>query len=49
MPTTQPVTNEDYNIVRAPNPGTIGIPFVFNEIRGEGRPLNLTWYESENS
>lgn len=29
-------------------PGTTGIPFVFREVRGEGRPLNLTWYESEN-
>ena len=29
-------------------PGDIGIPFVFKEVRGEGRPLNLTWYESEN-
>ncbi len=32
----------------AGNPGTVGIPFVFNEVRGEGRTLNLTWYESEN-
>ena len=29
-------------------PGNVGIPFVFREVRGEGRPLNLTWYESEN-
>jgi hypothetical protein len=29
-------------------PGTTGIPFVFREVRGEGRPLNLTWYESDN-
>jgi hypothetical protein len=32
----------------AGNPGTVGIPFVFREIRGTGRPINLTWYESEN-
>jgi hypothetical protein len=30
------------------NPGGVGIPFVFGDVRGEGRPLNLTWYESEN-
>jgi hypothetical protein len=29
-------------------PGDIGIPVVFKEIRGEGRPLNLIWYTSEN-
>ena len=29
-------------------PGNVGIPFVFREVRGDGRPLNLTWYESEN-
>jgi murein DD-endopeptidase MepM/ murein hydrolase activator NlpD len=29
-------------------PGTTGIPFVFREVRGDGRPLNLTWYESDN-
>lgn len=29
-------------------PGTLGIPFVFKEVRGEGRCINLTWYESEN-
>jgi hypothetical protein len=32
----------------AANPGTVGIPFVFREIRGDGYPVNLTWYESEN-
>jgi hypothetical protein len=32
----------------ANGPGTTGIPFVFKDVRGEGRPLNLTWYESEN-
>lgn len=32
----------------ANGPGNVGIPFVFREVRGEGRPLNLTWYESEN-
>jgi hypothetical protein len=32
----------------ATGPGTVGIPFVFREVRGEGRPLSLTWYESEN-
>ena len=32
----------------ANGPGNVGIPFVFAEVRGEGRPLNLTWYESEN-
>lgn len=32
----------------AAGPGNVGIPFVFGEVRGEGRTLNLTWYESEN-
>jgi hypothetical protein len=32
----------------ATGPGTVGIPFVFREVRGEGRPMSLTWYESEN-
>jgi len=32
----------------ANGPGNTGIPFVFKDVRGEGRPLNLTWYESEN-
>ena len=32
----------------ASGPGTVGIPFVFREVRGEGRTINLTWYESEN-
>jgi hypothetical protein len=32
----------------ANGPGNVGIPFVFREVRGQGRPLNLTWYESEN-
>lgn len=32
----------------AGGPGSVGIPFVFRDVRGEGRPLNLTWYESEN-
>ena len=32
----------------AGGPGDVGIPFVFRDVRGEGRPLNLTWYESEN-
>jgi hypothetical protein len=32
----------------ANGPGDVGIPFVFREVRGEGRCLNLTWYESEN-
>lgn len=29
-------------------PGNTGIPFVFREVRDDGRPLSLTWYESEN-
>ena len=29
-------------------PGNTGIPYVFREVRGEGRPLNLTWYELDN-
>jgi hypothetical protein len=33
----------------AANPGNVGIPFVFREVRGEGRCINLTWYESENT
>jgi hypothetical protein len=33
----------------ANGPGTVGIPFVFREVRGEGRCINLTWYESENA
>ena len=33
----------------AGNPGNVGIPFVFREVRGEGRCINLTWYESENT
>jgi hypothetical protein len=32
----------------ANGPGTVGIPFVFREVRGDGRCRNLTWYESEN-
>jgi hypothetical protein len=32
----------------AAGPGTVGIPFVFREVRDEGRCINLTWYESEN-
>ena len=35
-------------VAPAPSPGTVGIPFVFKEVRGEGRPLNLTWYTSGN-
>mgnify|MGYP003694668805 CR=1 FL=1 len=27
----------------AGGPGSVGIPFVFRDVRGEGRPLNLTW------
>jgi hypothetical protein len=33
----------------ANGPGNTGIPFVFREVRGEGRCINLTWYESENT
>jgi hypothetical protein len=33
----------------ATGPGTVGIPFVFRDVRGEGRCINLTWYESENA
>ena len=32
----------------ANGPGSVGIPFVFRDVRGEGRCINLTWYESEN-
>ena len=32
----------------ANGPGSVGIPFVFSDVRGEGRCINLTWYESEN-
>jgi hypothetical protein len=35
--------------INSNGPGNVGIPFVFREVRGEGRPLNLTWYESENT
>jgi hypothetical protein len=36
------------SILGANGSGNTGIPFVFKEVRGEGRPLNLTWYRSEN-
>ena len=36
-------------LATAGGPGTTGIPFVFREVRGDGRPVNLTWYESENT
>ena len=31
-----------------PSPGSVGIPFVFKEVRGDGNPQSLTWYTSEN-
>jgi hypothetical protein len=44
------VTDSSGNVVApaAASPGTLGIPFVFRDVRGDGRCINLTWYESEN-